>query len=94
MITVVVIVIKMVVEIVKLVGRRFAQVHHATVSYVGASALARVSHRLCLRSRRQTIEAQNRIPLLQLAIAEQGSKRISRIEPLVMLGYDYRLRPQ
>ena len=31
-ITVVVIVIKMVVEIVKLVGRRFAQVHHATVS--------------------------------------------------------------
>jgi hypothetical protein len=32
MITVVVIVIKMVVEIVKLVGRRFAQVHHATVS--------------------------------------------------------------
>ena len=32
MITVVVIVIKMVVEIVKLVGRRFAEVHHATVS--------------------------------------------------------------
>jgi hypothetical protein len=31
-ITVVVIVIKMVVEIVKLVGRRFAQVHHATVN--------------------------------------------------------------
>jgi hypothetical protein len=32
MITVVVIVIKMVVEIVKLVGRRFAQVHHATAN--------------------------------------------------------------
>ena len=32
MITVVLIVAKMVVEIVKLVGRRFAQVHHATVS--------------------------------------------------------------